>query len=323
VGLTLTGSKATRLEVASLLAALVASSLLAAEPPLNQGLRIATYNVENYLLMPRRLNGKLHTNAGKPEPEKEAVAKVIASVQPDVLGLMEIGDPAQLEDLRRHLHQQGVEYPHIEFLQAADTTRHLVLLSRFPIVERHSLGEIPLRVNGMTLHSPRGIIDVTVEPPKGERVRILCVHLKAKLEVAEYDEADLRNAEAEFLRRHVREILRTDPSTRLVLMGDFNETKNSQTIREVTGKPEWSDSLTALPLTDERGELWTEYWSAADTYSRIDYIMVSKRLVAEVDAGRSGIARPSSWSKASDHCLLFITIGTSSTNSLTKTISSP
>ena len=323
MGLTLTGSKATRLAVASLLAALVASSLLAAEPPAGQGLRIATYNVENYLLMPRRLNGKLHTNTGKPEPEKEAVAKVIASVQPDVLGLMEIGDPAQLEDLRLHLHQQGVEYPHIEFLQAADTTRHLVLLSRFPIVERHSLGEIPLRVNGMTLHSPRGIIDVTVEPPKGERVRILCVHLKAKLEVAEYDEAELRNAEAEFLRRHVREILRTDPSTRLVLMGDFNETKNSQTIREVIGKPEWPDSLTALPLTDERGELWTEYWSAADTYSRIDYIMVSKKLVSEVDAGRSGIARPSSWSKASDHCPLFITIGTSSTTSLTKTVSSP
>lgn len=314
---------ATRLAVASLLAVLVGSSLLAAEPPPSQGLRIATYNVENYLLMPRRLNGKLHTNAGKPESEKEAVAKVIASVQPDVLGLMEIGDPAQLEDLRRHLHRQGVEYTHIEFLQAADTSRHLVLLSRFPIVERHSLGEIPLRVNGMTLHSPRGVIDVTVDPPKGDRIRILCVHLKAKLEVAEYNESDLRHAEAEFLRRHVREILKTDPATRLVLMGDFNETKNSQNIREVTGKPEWPDSLTALPLTDERGELWTEYWAAADTYSRIDYIMVSKKLGGEVDAGRSGIARPPSWRAASDHCPLFITIGNSTNTPAPTTVPSP
>lgn len=321
--LPLTVFRAIRLAVLSPLAALVASSLLAAEQPPGRGLRIATYNVENYLLMPRRLNGKLHVNAGKPESQKEAVAKMITSVQPDVLGLMEIGDSVQLEDLRRRLRRQGLEYPYVEFLQAADTTRHLVLLSRFPIVQNHSLGEIILRMNGMTLHSPRGIIDVTVKPPHGERIRVLSVHLKAKLEVAEYDEADLRNAEAEFLRRHVRDILQADPSARLVLMGDFNETKNSQIIREMTGRPERPDGLRALPLADDRGELWTQYWSAADTYSRIDYIMVSKKLGAEVDTTRSGIARPPSWNDASDHCPLFITIENSTTTASTTANPSP
>lgn len=272
------------------------------------GIRIATYNVENYLPMTRRIDGQLRTLAGKPESEKEGVVRMIGTVRPDVLGLMEIGETSQFEDLRRRLLKAGIDLPHAEYLQAADSTRHLALLSRFPIVQRNSVGDLPLRLKGVTLHSPRGILDVTVEPTPGMRIRILCVHLKAKLEIAEYDEADLREAESEFLRRHVREILRRDPGTRLVLMGDFNDTKNEKTIRHVLGKPEWPDSLRAVPVSDDRGEFWTEYWAAADVYSRIDYIMVSKKLEAEIDAAHSGIARPPYWREASDHCPLYLSL---------------
>jgi endonuclease/exonuclease/phosphatase family metal-dependent hydrolase len=273
-----------------------------------RGIRIATYNVENYLPMARRINGQLRTNAGKPETQKEAVVQIIGSIHPDVLGLIEIGDPGQFADLQRRLRKAGIDLPHVEYLQAADTTRHLALISRYPITEHNSQNDIPLRVNGMTLHSPRGILDVTVERAPGERIRILCVHLKAKMEVAEYDQAGLREAEAEYLRRYVRDILRSDPATGLVLMGDFNDTKNGKAIRQITGNPEWPDSLKALPLADDRGEVWTEYWSAADVYSRIDYIMVSKKLESQIDSSQSGIARPSCWNDASDHCPLFLSL---------------
>lgn len=56
---------------------------------------------------------------------------------------MEIGTPAQFEDLRRRLHKAGLDYEDAEYLSGADPSRHLALLSRFPIVERHSLGDIP------------------------------------------------------------------------------------------------------------------------------------------------------------------------------------
>jgi len=290
---------------ACLLAAEAGEGITKASPA---DIRIATYNVENYLPMTRRINGQLRTLAGKPESEKEGVVRMIGIVRPDVLGLMEIGESGQLEDLRRRLLRAGIDLAHAEYLQAADSARHLALLSRYPIVERHSLGDLPLRVKGVTLHSPRGILDVTVEPAPGMRIRILCVHLKAKLEIAEYDEADLREAEAEFLRRRVRDILRQDPGTRLVLMGDFNDTKNEKTVRHVLGKPDWPDSLRAVPVSDDRGEFWTEYWAAADVYSRIDYIMVSKKLEAEIDTAQSGIARPPFWREASDHCPLYLSL---------------
>lgn len=265
-------------------------------------LRITSYNVENYLTMPRRINGKLRANAGKPESEKAAVTRMIATIRPDVIGLEEIGEPRQLDEVKRRLREIGMDFPYTDYVQGNDTTRHLALLSRYPIIEEHSRGDLPLWVDGITLHSPRGILDVVIEPIPGYRVRILSVHLKAKLEVAEYSEAALRLAEAKELRRTVRDILRTDPETRLVLMGDFNGTKNEQDIWQISGKPEWPDSLHPLPLTDERGELWTEFWSSADVYSRIDYIMVAKKLESDIDMAHSGIARPVFWNEASDHC---------------------
>jgi endonuclease/exonuclease/phosphatase family metal-dependent hydrolase len=278
-------------------------SVWAEEPETPESeIRITSYNVENYLTMPRRIDGKFRPNVGKPESEKSAVTRMIALVHPDVLGLEEIGDPSQLEDVRRRLRKAGMEYPYSEYLSGSDTTRHIALLSRFPIIERHSHSDLPLWVNGVTLHSPRGILDVTVEPTPGYRLRILCVHLKAKLEVAEYDEVALRVAEAKEVRRIVRDILRSGPDTRLILMGDFNDTKNEQSLWQITGKPDWPDSLQPAALTDDRGEYWTEYWGAADVYSRIDYILTAKKLEQEIDTAHSGIARPAFWNEASDHC---------------------
>ena len=272
------------------------------------GFRIATYNVENYITMPRRIDGVLRPNVGKPETERDAVVRMIGTIRPDVLGLEEMGEPSQFADLQRRLRKAGLDFPYSEYLQAADGSRRVALLSRTPILEHHSQNDLPLRVNGVTLHSPRGILDVTIESSPGEKIRILCVHLKAKLEVAEYDEKDLRLAESQYLRRYVRDILRTDPAARLVLMGDFNDTKNEKAIWQIMGRPEWPDSLKALSLTDDRGELWTEFWSAADIYSRIDYIMVSKKLEGEVDFGQSGICRPPFWNEASDHCPVYLTL---------------
>ena len=280
--------------------------LVAGETP--QELRVTSYNVENYLKMPRRIEGKLRPNAGKPESERDAVVRMIGTIHPDYLGLMEMGDPRQLDDLKKRLKSAGLDFPHSEYLEGSDSTRHLALLSRYPIIERHSRGDVPLWVNGMALHSPRGILDVTVEPSPGYRLRILCVHLKAKLEVAEYDEGELRLAEAREVRRYVRDILRDDQQTRLILMGDFNDTKNEKALWEIKGKPDWPDSLIPVSLADDHGEFWTEYWAAADIYSRIDYVLVTKKLEPEIDAAQSGIARPSYWNQASDHCPVTIAL---------------
>lgn len=274
---------------------------------------VASFNVENYTTMPRRINGRLRS-AGKPEGEKVAVSKVLNGINPDIIGFMEIGDTGQFMDLQHHLQDKGLNYPYSEYLQGFDPVRHVALLSRFPIIARNSLGTIPLQVNGETLHSPRGILDVTIQLPSDYQLRLLCLHLKSKVNDANYDSSALREAEAKKIRSYVYSILTKNPETHLLVMGDFNDTKNSPTIFQILGKPDWQDSLEALSLTDDRGDYWTEFWEYPDVYSRIDYMMVSKSLKPSILLNHSGIARPSFWKEASDHCALFTTIDTEHKN---------
>ena len=264
--------------------------------------------------MPRWVNGHFRSNAGKPEQEKEAVANVLAGIHPDIIGLMEMGDVRQFHDLQRHLHHVGLDYPYSEHLEGWDPKRHLALLSRFPLVENHSQGIVPLLVKGKYLHSPRGLLDVTIALPSQEQLRIIALHLKSKIGLADYDQAALREAEALFIRNYIHTILTENPKTHLLVMGDFNDTKNSHPLTKMLEKPNLPDSLEALSLTDDRGESWTEYWQGADEYSRIDYMMVSKELAPEINRDHSGIARPAFWHEASDHCAIFTTIATADKN---------
>ncbi|HEY5792039.1 MAG TPA: hypothetical protein VIS74_01995, partial [Chthoniobacterales bacterium] len=109
---------------------------------------VVGYNVQNYLLMDRQVDGQKVKDAPKPENEVTALIHVITQLKPDILGLCELGGSAQLADLQNRLKQAGLDLPHAEWIQGADTDRHVVLLSRFPIVARNSVSDIPLTLNG-------------------------------------------------------------------------------------------------------------------------------------------------------------------------------
>lgn len=268
----------------------------------------ASYNVENYLPMDRRVENKRLKDAPKPESEIEAVVKVITTIKPDILGLVEMGDEATLDDLQKRLKAAGLDLPHREWLQGADQNRHVCLLSRFPIVDRKSRGDIPFELDGKTLRFNRGILDVTVEVNPNYKLRLAGVHLKSRREVEEYDEAWMRAKEAWFLRDHINGILQADPQTNLLVYGDFNDTKNNYPIKEVIGKKGTPNYMMDLWLRDSRNERWTHYWKTADEYSRIDYIMVSPAMVKEILFDKSGVNDSPFWNDASDHRAIYTTI---------------
>jgi len=269
---------------------------------------VASYNVQNYLRMDRRVENKNLKNAPKPESEIQAVVKVITAVKPDILGLVEMGDESMLEDLQNRLKAAGLDLPHHEWLQAADEVRHVCLLSRFPIVARHSRGDISFDLNGRIERFNRGILDVTVEVNPKYRLRLVGAHLKSRRTIDEYDEAWMRAKEAWFLREHLETILEADPKTNLLLFGDLNDTKNNYPIRELIGKKGTRNYMMDLWLRDSRDERWTHYWKAADEYARIDYLMASPALVKEVLFERSGINESPCWNDASDHRAIYTTI---------------
>ena len=98
-----------------------------------QTFRVATYNVENYILEPIQ---------NRPLKTKLARAKVVESIlaaRPDVIALQEIGRKTALAKLRAALKAKGLDLPHVEHLSAHDTAIHVAFLSRFPFkkITRH------------------------------------------------------------------------------------------------------------------------------------------------------------------------------------------
>ena len=257
--------------------------------------RFVAYNLQNWLTMERAAEGGGTQPASKPDASKQAAVSLVAAARPDILGVCEIGTRDDLADLQRRLKQAGLDLPHAHFTGGVDPTRHLGLLSRFPITTTATPGGLDYPLDGRGHGMQRGILDATIEV-NGRPVRFLGVHLKSKRPVEEGDQAAMRLQEAHLLRRHIDSLLAADPAARLVVYGDFNDTKSSATVKTVKG-----ESLVAPPLADGRGEAWTHAWEAEDLYSRYDWIFVSPALKPRVDEPACGILDSPARRQASDH----------------------
>jgi endonuclease/exonuclease/phosphatase family metal-dependent hydrolase len=271
-----------------------------AAPVNSSGLRFMAYNVENWLTMDRFVDGKSLKGSPKPDSEKQAVISIIVGSRPDVIGLCEIGTKADLEEIRTSLKTVGLDMPHSHYAGGSDPTRRLGLLSRHPIVATATIRESEYRLNGVTFGFNRGVLDASVNA-KGRSFRFLGVHLKSKREVDNGDQEQMRINEARLLRRHVDSILAEKPDARLVVYGDFNDTRATRAFKTVTGSYNDPGYLTAIPCRDSRGHAWTHHWMPHDIYSRIDYVTVSRALRPEVDFRASHVVDDPQWDAASDH----------------------
>ena len=271
-----------------------------AKTPSAGSLRFAAYNVENWLTMDRFTDNQQLTNAPKPAAEKQAVIRLLVKHSPDVIGLCEIGQASDLAEIQQSLKTAGLYLPHSYYTGGSDPIRHLGFLSRFPITSRAKPAETEFHLRGRTFGINRGILDATITA-RGKSYRFLGVHLKSKRQVEEADQEQMRIHEARLLRRHVDAILQADPRARLIVYGDFNDTRPSKAFKTVTGSYNDPGYLTAIPFKDSRGEAWTHHWALHDIYSRIDFVTVTRALRPEVDFEGSYLIDDPGWDQASDH----------------------
>lgn len=281
---------------------LTLASLVAAPRPIV----VCTYNVENYVGRDQAATGD---RQARPKSEKEigALIRIIKEIDPDILGVCEMGSPERFDDFKARLKSAGLGYVDSEYLAGADPDRHLALVSRFPIVSRQSRADVPFELNGVPQKVRRGFLDVTIRVNPDYDLRMVGVHLKSKLAAPE-GEALIRRHEAQKLRRHLEKIMAGNPDVNLVAYGDFNDTKNEPMFQEITGARGSSNYMADLWARDSHGDRWTHYWRTADLYSRIDYIFVSPALFREVVLKKSTVYRSEFWNEASDHRPVFATI---------------
>jgi len=268
--------------------------------------RVATYNLQNYLAMDRRVDGTFRPDYPKPESEKTALREVIRSAAPDILALQEIGPLPYLEELRRDLEKEGLVYPYRVLLEAADEERHTAVLSRIPFVENRSTDRLLFRYFGEEEAAKRGLIELVFECG-GESWSLFVIHLKSRYTDREDDpESEIRRVgEARAIRDVILERY-PDPATgSFVLAGDLNDTKGSRSLNALLkrGKTEISR---AIPATNQWGQSWTYFYGKEEVYSRADYLLVSPGLVSRVVGGKGVVLESEVAARASDHRLVWL-----------------
>jgi endonuclease/exonuclease/phosphatase family metal-dependent hydrolase len=264
-----------------------------------EAVTFAHYNIENYLEMNRTEGGQAVLGP-KPEREKNTLIRIIKEIHPDILGVAEMGPPDQFEEFQKRLKDAGLDFSFSEYVNGPDRDRHLALLSRFTIVERHSEKDLFVDLNGQRAPVERGFLDVTIEVDPTFRLRVVGAHLKSKLAVPS-GEALLRRNEARLLRQHIDGVLSKDPNENLLVYGDLNDTKDQPAIQEILGPRQGPNRLQEIPLADAQGDRWTYYRRLSDTYDRIDFILADKALLPQIDQARSYLYRSIDWYTASDH----------------------
>lgn len=290
------------------LAFFILAAQVSAQPAKAEKFTFCGYNLKNWLKMDRFEDGRTIPAVTKPEEEKKRVIAILEVIHPDVLGVCEVGSDEDVADLQARLKSAGIDLPHVERAHGGDPTRSLALLSRFPIVARNSQTKLSYNIGTQTLPFQRGILDATVEFHPQLKVNFLGVHLKSMREVPEADEALMRRNEAHLLRGHIDNAILRNTQARILCYGDFNEHRNEPSIAEIIGSRVSDGFMTDLTLRDKNGQVWTHFWDAADSYSRLDYAFCSRALRPYIDLRQCRIHHERDFDKASDHRPIVITI---------------
>src|SRR3954462_5354127 len=250
-------------------------------------LRVATYNLNNYL------NQAWETRPAKLEESKVQARKNILALKADVIALEEMGSPSDLLELRQSLENEGCNYSNWEWVPGADPAIHVAVLSRFAITARRPHTNESFLLYGRRMQVNRGFAELDFRVNDHYFFTLMAAHLKSRRGSARADEAEMREQEAVLLRAHIDEFLSKNPTANLVVLGDFNDTKDSAAVRTIRGHGKFGlvDTRPAerngdagfsfTPRADPMTVTWTHYFAREDTYSRIDYILLSSGMARE------------------------------------------
>jgi endonuclease/exonuclease/phosphatase family metal-dependent hydrolase len=278
-----------------------------------QTFRVATFNVEGYLLSS---NGN---RQAKSAISRAKVCENVLAMQPDVLALQEIGGSEALLDLQASLRSKGLDFPYSEHVPGFDPAIQVAVLSKFPFTARRPHTNETFLLRGRRFRTSRGFGEVEVRVTPEYTFTLFVAHLKSKRVSGESDEADLRLEEAKLLRERIDAVLSANPDANILLAGDLNDTKDSLSVRTLVGRAHKrlidarpaernGDSREGSGNRDPRVITWTHYFARQDSYERIDYLLLSPGMAREWVKEDSYVLSVADWGVASDHRPVVVTM---------------
>jgi len=274
-----------------------------------QELTFCSWNLQNFFLkQPVAPNGSsLSTVTIKSEEEIQAIIETLKKIDSDIIGVSELGHQGEISFLQKELNKAGLNYPYIASTKGSDLYRSIGLLSKHPITQQLTPEKLTFHSGKSTQSVRRGFLSTIIATPIGE-IHFVGCHLKSKRPMRDDNEQNVRYGEALRLREHLLRVMKADIKKKLVVYGDFNDTRSSAVIRLIGGKIGTETRLTKLPLKSSDYTYWTHHWKSEDVYSRFDYIFLSESLKNRYVKEKSHIASNTLWYKTSDHRPLFLTL---------------
>jgi endonuclease/exonuclease/phosphatase family metal-dependent hydrolase len=298
-----------RLRVGAALAQ--AASLVLAAVCGGQTFRVATFNVESYL------DTATQSRAVKSAESRAKVRASILTLKPDVLALQEMGSTNALLELRDSLKAEGLDFPYWEHVGGSDTNIHVAILSQFPLSARRPHTQETFLLSGRRFRVSRGFAEVDIRVNPNYSFTLIAAHLKSRRTMPQADESEMRLEEAKLLREKVDARLAANPDVNLVVLGDFNDTKDSPPVKAIVGRgkkklvdtrpAEHNGTGTFEASQESRTITWTHYYEKEDTYSRIDFVLLSPGMAREWVTNETHILSFPGWGLASDHRPLLAT----------------
>ncbi len=270
-------------------------------------IHVATFNVENYL------DVAIGTRPAKSSESKAKIRDTILSIKPDVIAFQEMGSSNVLLELRDSLKSGGLDLPHWEHIAGFDTNIHVAVLSKFPFTMRRPHTNDGFLLGGKRFRVSRGFAEVDVQVSPKYSFTLITAHLKSRRPVPGADEAELREQEAVLLREKINARLAANPNANLIVLGDLNDVKGAPSTKAVMGhgksglfdtrpaEHNGDDRPNQIARYEPRNITWTHYYGKEDTYSRIDYILLSPGMKREWLSNETYIATTPNWGVASDH----------------------
>lgn len=270
--------------------------------PADGTVRIVGYNIYNWLLP--------DVSAVKSPESRDMTVSILASLNPDIAVLVETGGMASVGEITGRLAKFGLAYPFATSVTGEDQDRHIAVIAKTAPVQVAHEENLTYNLFGRAVPVQRGFAHLVFAWPDGWRLHLIGVHLKSKVFDAR-GQTDMRRYEARLLRYLVNRIQADEPDANILIMGDFNDTPESSPLNTLFSRR----SKPALQLYDLRpldgGRLsWTHLQDDADTYSRIDYALVSQHLLPSVRFEETAIPDIADWFIASDHRPVVVTLET-------------
>ena len=270
-------------------------------------LRVATYNVENYLDVPTATRPEIKSVAARAK-----VREGIRALNPDIIALEEMGSTNALLELRDSLKTEGLDFPYWEHVSGYDTNIHVAILSKYPFTTRHPHTNDTFILDGRSFRVSRGFAEVQIQVTNFS-FTLIAAHLKSRRPVPDADEAGERLGEARVLRGIIDGLLHENPDLPLIVLGDMNDVKDSESTRALMGRGKYrlvdtrpaerngDNTPGTSARTEPRAITWTDYFAREDSYSRIDYILLSKAMAAHWLPTETYVLALPNWGVGSDH----------------------